>query len=137
MARATPSFIGLSPASQVSSFAKRRNVRRDTLHEVILRRELCRAGLRFRKNVESMPGNPDIVFESAKVIVFCDGDFWHDGGQNRPVARSHSMLASIRRLYYYFAAFGLSFSDGTCVGTPVASGVSYFQVLRREVMAFC
>jgi len=85
MARRTPSFNGLSPASPTASLAKRRNCRRDTLHEVILRRELWRAGLRFRKNVESMPGKPDIVFPSAKLIVFCDGDFWH--GRNWPAVK--------------------------------------------------
>jgi DNA mismatch endonuclease, patch repair protein len=84
-ARKTPSFNGLSPASKSSSFAKRRNTARDTLHEVILRRELWRAGLRFRKNVETMPGKPDIVFPSSKVIVFCDGDFWH--GRDWPALR--------------------------------------------------
>lgn len=77
MAVKAPSFNGLSPASKKSSFAKQRNTRRDTQHEVTLRRELFRAGLRFRKNVESIPGKPDIVFPAAKVIVFCDGDFWH------------------------------------------------------------
>lgn len=25
----------------------------------------------------SLPGRPDIVFSSARVIVFVDGDFWH------------------------------------------------------------
>lgn len=34
-------------------------------------------GLRFRKNVKSLPGKPDIVFLRARVAVFCDGDFWH------------------------------------------------------------
>jgi DNA mismatch endonuclease (patch repair protein) len=34
-------------------------------------------GLRFRKNVSSLPGKPDIVFRSHRVVVFCDGDFWH------------------------------------------------------------
>lgn len=34
-------------------------------------------GLRFRKNVSGLPGKPDIVFPRARVIVFCDGDFWH------------------------------------------------------------
>jgi len=85
MARKTPCFNGLSPASKKSSLAKSRNTRRDTQHEVMLRRELWRAGLRFRKNVESMPGKPDILFPSAKVIVFCDGDFWH--GRNWPALK--------------------------------------------------
>jgi len=33
--------------------------------------------LRYRKNVETLPGKPDIVFARARVVVFCDGDFWH------------------------------------------------------------
>jgi DNA mismatch endonuclease (patch repair protein) len=24
-----------------------------------------------------LPGCPDIVFGKAKVVIFCDGDFWH------------------------------------------------------------
>lgn len=92
MARTTPSFNGLSPASKASSLAKRRNTRRNTVHEVILRRELWRAGLRFRKNVETMPGKPDIVFSSAKVIVFCDGDFWH--GRNWPALKRKLAVGS-------------------------------------------
>ena len=24
-----------------------------------------------------MPGKPDIVFKSARIAIFCDGDFWH------------------------------------------------------------
>jgi DNA mismatch endonuclease (patch repair protein) len=43
----------------------------------MLRRELFRLGLRFRKNVSALPGRPDVVFAGARVAVFCDGDFWH------------------------------------------------------------
>lgn len=77
MVRKAPSFTGLQPASAASSRAKRSNRRRDTQHEVILRRELWRLGLRFKKNVETLPGKPDIVFQGTRVVVFCDGDFWH------------------------------------------------------------
>lgn len=72
-----PSFEGLRPASETSSRAKRGNKRQDTLPELLLRRELWRRGLRFRKNVGDLPGKPDIVFRRAKIAVFCDGDFWH------------------------------------------------------------
>jgi len=34
-------------------------------------------GLRYRKNVEVLPGKPGIVFLRPKVAVFCDGDFGH------------------------------------------------------------
>lgn len=82
MVHGVPSFKGLSPASETSSKAKRANKRRDTQHEMLLRRELWKMGLRYRKNVSALPGKPDIVFASAKVVVFCDGDFWH--GRNWP-----------------------------------------------------
>lgn len=45
--------------------------------ETLVGFELRRRGLRFRKNVKTLPGKPDIVFAAAKVAVFIDGDFWH------------------------------------------------------------
>lgn len=50
---------------------------KDTRPEVALRKELWRRGLRFRKNMKSLRGKPDIVFTRVKLVVFCDGDFWH------------------------------------------------------------
>ena len=72
-----PSFKNLNPATQASSKSKRANQSRNTRHEIILRSALHRMGLRFRKNLKSLPGNPDIVFPKAKTVIFCDGDFWH------------------------------------------------------------
>ena len=72
-----PSFEGLKAASAVASRAKRANTRVDTRHEILLRHNLWRLGLRYRKNVRTLVGKPDIVFVKAKVVVFCDGDFWH------------------------------------------------------------
>lgn len=45
--------------------------------EKLVGSELRRRGLRFRKNVGTLPGKPDIVLIDAKVAVFIDGDFWH------------------------------------------------------------
>ncbi|SRR6266705_3436663 len=73
-----PSFAGLSPASPSSSRAARGASRkRDTLCELTLRRELWSRGLRYRLNYAALPGRPDIVFPTPRVVVFCDGDFWH------------------------------------------------------------
>jgi len=77
MAITAPSFNGHKPASPASSRCKQSNGATGTAHEVSLRRELWRSGLRFRKNSRTLPGKPDIVFPSAKLAVFCDGDFWH------------------------------------------------------------
>jgi DNA mismatch endonuclease (patch repair protein) len=49
----------------------------ETAGEKLLRSTLWKLGLRFRKNVKSLPGKPDVVFPREKVAVFCDGDFWH------------------------------------------------------------
>jgi DNA mismatch endonuclease (patch repair protein) len=32
---------------------------------------------RYRKNVKTLPGRPDIVFPKSKIAIFADGDFWH------------------------------------------------------------
>ena len=50
---------------------------KDTGLERVVRSELHKRGLRFRKHVKGLPGKPDIVFVSARVVVFLDGDFWH------------------------------------------------------------
>ncbi len=50
---------------------------RDTKAEVALRQALWHKGYRFRKNVKSLPGSPDIAIKKYKVAVFVDGEFWH------------------------------------------------------------
>ena len=50
---------------------------KDTGIEIVLRKELWRRGLHYRKNCKDLPGKPDIVFKGKKVAVFCDSEFWH------------------------------------------------------------
>lgn len=38
---------------------------------------LHRMGYRFRKNVSSLPSNPDIVLSKYKTAIFVHGCFWH------------------------------------------------------------
>lgn len=45
--------------------------------EVMLMKELWSRGLRYRKNVKTVYGKPDIAFIGKKVAVFCDSEFWH------------------------------------------------------------
>jgi DNA mismatch endonuclease (patch repair protein) len=54
--------------------------RRDTSAEMAIRRLLHARGLRFRVDREVLPGTrrrADIVFTSARLVVFVDGCFWH------------------------------------------------------------
>lgn len=59
------------------SFNMRQVKNKDSEIEIKLRKELWRRGLRYRKNVKTITGKPDIVFQGKKVAVFCDSEFWH------------------------------------------------------------
>lgn len=50
---------------------------KDTKVEVKVRSVLHRLGFRFRKNVRTLPGKPDIVLPKHKTVVFVNGCFWH------------------------------------------------------------
>lgn len=63
-------------AEQIS-FNMRQVKSKGTKIEKMLMKELWSRGLRYRKNVTSIYGKPDIVFISKKVAVFCDSEFWH------------------------------------------------------------
>jgi len=65
---------------------------KDTKPELMLRKALWHAGIRYRKNVKTLPGKPDIVITRYKIIVFVDGDFWHgkDFNSKKPVATNHA-----------------------------------------------
>jgi DNA mismatch endonuclease (patch repair protein) len=101
--RTNPSYKGLRPASEAASRSKRANRKTDTAHELLLRRALWRRGLRYRKHASDLPGRPDLVFRRARVVVFCDGDFWHGRDWEKlraQLARRHNAdywLAKITR----------------------------------------
>ena len=42
-----------------------------------MRKYLFSKGLRYRKNIKTLPGKPDIVLPKYKTIVFVNGCFWH------------------------------------------------------------
>ena len=50
---------------------------RDTDAEVLLRRALWAAGLRYRVTARKLPGTPDVTFGPARIAIFVDGCFWH------------------------------------------------------------
>ncbi|WNB93425.1 very short patch repair endonuclease [Bacillus sp. NEB1478] len=38
---------------------------------------LWKNGIRFRKNVKTLPGKPDISIKKFKIVIFIDSCFWH------------------------------------------------------------
>lgn len=49
----------------------------DTKPEETVRKFIFKKGLRYRKNLATLPGKPDIVFPKYKTVVFINGCFWH------------------------------------------------------------
>lgn len=49
----------------------------NTKPEEIVRYYLFSQGFRYRKNVSSLPGKPDIVLPKYKTVIFVNGCFWH------------------------------------------------------------
>lgn len=50
---------------------------KDTRPEIAVRKGLFAAGFRYRLNVRSLPGTPDIVLRKYHTVVFVNGCFWH------------------------------------------------------------
>ena len=59
--------------SQVMSRVRSKN----TGPELLVRRALWAAGIRYRLHRKKMPGNPDLVLAGRNAVVFVHGCFWH------------------------------------------------------------
>lgn len=59
--------------SEIMSKVKSKN----TKPEILIRKALFAKGLRYRINVKSLPGSPDIVLKKYKTVIFVHGCFWH------------------------------------------------------------
>lgn len=64
-----------SPAKRSAVMARIRS--KDTGPELFVRAVLCSMNLRYRLNVRTLPGCPDIVLRRFKAIIFVHGCFWH------------------------------------------------------------
>jgi DNA mismatch endonuclease (patch repair protein) len=45
--------------------------------EVLVRKRLFNMGFRYRLNVSSLPGKPDIVLKKYNSVIFVNGCYWH------------------------------------------------------------
>ena len=73
------------------------NTKKDTSIELLLRRALFKRGVRYRKNVKSILGTPDIAIKKYKLLVFCDGDFWHGREYHGVKTHEHFWNEKIKR----------------------------------------
>lgn len=77
--------------------ARSENMRRirstNTKPELLLRRALHREGIRYRLHVSNLPGRPDILFPSSKLVIMVHGCFWHQHGDCAEASRPKSNTA--------------------------------------------
>lgn len=130
-ARPAHSYLGRKPASEhASQAAKGSSKKTDTKPELILRRALWSAGLRYRKNPPNLPGKPDVVFLGAKLAVFCDGDFWH--GRNWEARQEK--LSRGHNAEYWLAKIGRNMKrDAEVTAALGEAGWSVLRVWESDV----
>ncbi|HXP52959.1 MAG TPA: DNA mismatch endonuclease Vsr [Bacteroidia bacterium] len=68
---------------------------KETKPEIIIRKFLFSKGFRYRKNVSTLPGKPDIILSKYSTVIFVNGCFWH-GHKNCKAAK----LPSTRRQFW-------------------------------------
>jgi DNA mismatch endonuclease (patch repair protein) len=72
-----PRYENFRPRDGSASRVGVGNRRQNTTPEILLRAALRALGCRYRSNVKTLPGCPDLVLIEHRFAVFCDGDFWH------------------------------------------------------------
>ena len=68
--------------SDIFSFQKRSDImskigEKNTKPKILVRKFLFSKGFRYRINVKTLPGKPDIVLPKYKTVIFINGCFWH------------------------------------------------------------
>lgn len=73
----------------------------NTKPEIKLRKALFEKGFRYRVNVKTLPGKPDIVLPKYRTVIFVNGCFWHghDGCKHYtvPATNTEFWVEKVRR----------------------------------------
>jgi DNA mismatch endonuclease (patch repair protein) len=107
---------------------------RDTRPEIALRSILWRRGLRFRVR-SKLTGKPDIVFSSARLAVFVDGDFWHGNAwRTRRLPSFEAQFERINNAAFWRAKIEANMARDQRVNTELAaSGWQVYRVFESRL----
>ena len=64
-------------SKEIRSYNMSRIKGKNTKPELLVRKFLFVNGFRYRLNVKTLPGKPDIVLPKYKTVIFINGCFWH------------------------------------------------------------
>ncbi|MBQ6096481.1 MAG: DNA mismatch endonuclease Vsr [Bacteroidales bacterium] len=108
-----------------------------TKPELTVRRWLWGHGYRYRLNVKSVPGKPDIVLRTYRTAIFVNGCFWHGHGvqiesaqvensklkvENHPSAATESQKS----------VFNPQFQNSACCKIPQTNRAFWVEKIRRN-----
>ena len=91
-----------------------------TKPELKVRQWLWRHGYRYRLNVKSVPGKPDIVMRRYRTAIFVNGCFWH--GHNVDLPSVETLRATSLQ----------SFPNSTCCKIPQTNREFWVAKIRRN-----
>ncbi len=97
---------------------------RDTKPELKVRRWLWHHGYRYRLNVKSVPGKPDIVMRPYRTAIFVNGCFWHGHG----VEIENSKLNSEKAVDYGAAQI----ENSACCKIPQSNRAFWVAKIKRN-----
>ena len=97
---------------------------RDTKPELKVRRWLWHHGYRYRLNVKSVPGKPDIVMRPYRTAIFVNGCFWHGHG----VEIENSKLKSEEAVDYG----GAQIENSACCKIPQSNRAFWVAKIKRN-----
>ncbi len=91
-----------------------------TKPELKVRQWLWRHGYRYRLNVKSVPGKPDIVLRPYRTAIFVNGCFWHGHG----VREAHNEELRVKNEELL--------QDSTCCKIPQTNRSFWLEKIRRN-----
>ena len=107
---------------------------RDTKPELKVRRWLWHHGYRYRLNVKSVPGKPDIVMRPYRTAIFVNGCFWHGHGveiENSKV-KSEKDVCSEDSLAAQIENSKLKSENSACCKIPQSNRAFWVAKIKRN-----
>ena len=102
---------------------------RDTKPELKVRRWLWHHGYRYRLNVKSVPGKPDIVMRPYRTAIFVNGCFWHGHNVQFSTAQiENSKLKSDEAVDYGAAQI----ENSACCKIPQSNRAFWVAKIKRN-----
>ena len=107
---------------------------KDTKPELKVRRWLWHHGYRYRLNVKSVPGKPDIVMRPYRTAIFVNGCFWHGHNVQFSTAQIENSKLKIEKSVYAenSGAAQMEVKNSACCKIPQSNREFWVAKIKRN-----